>query len=610
MIRTSTLALTLLLTGVAQAQLSPTTMAPLAAHLLEVNAQWKAQDPMSIDGDAHMAFNTEAERIATHLRMVRERLMARMPEGLSARQQAERTQLLDRLANYANDGSFPQNHVLPYRNPVFIDPHGTACAVGWLMIESGHRDLAEEISEAMNLAYVLDMPGTPQWPAIAAWADEHGFGTEELAWIQPGYPPNVPWAPFGGGTDGPVTVLYTMANGNVLVGGSFSEAGGQPARNVALWNGATLVPLANGLEGEVNCAVEFNGALYVGGSMLSGIADLARWNGAAWEFSVVMDGKLPRIHALHVHGGLLHAAGETAGFAGIDHRVMRLDGGTWQGVGQPLNEMIHALESFDGALVAGGAFTHTQWITDPPIRHVARFDGTAWQQLGDGLDATVRDLLTSGGALYAGGNLFANIIPTFGLARLQPGSNNWEAMLPGHANYMGGGFGPSYIASMAERNGVIYLGGRFDLSDILTNGNHVASFNGQLDGVEPLAYLDQQANAITTTGNRLVIGGEFNTILPHVAITELSTGIDGTRGTQALSLAPVPATDELFILMPQGTSSRMLVQLLDGRGRRLSVPLWIEGDRIRLDVRSLVPGIYVVEALGPEGLSRQRFVKV
>lgn len=605
----STLLLGVLFTVSANAQLVPGTAADLTAHLVEVNAQWNAERQHAVDASGSVAFSNEAERIATHLRLVREQLMQHQPEGLSADQAANRASLLDRLAHYANDRRFPQNHVLPYRNPVFIDPFGNACAVGWLMIESGHRDLAETISSEMNLAYVLEMPGTQHWPAIASWASEHGFQAEELAWIQPGYPPNIPWTPFGGGTDGPVDVLLTLANGNVLVAGSFMEAGGTAAQHVALWNGSALVPLGNGLDGEVNCAVEFQGDIYVGGSMFNGIHDLAKWNGNAWEFSIATNGKLPWINALHVHEGELHAAGELMGFAGIDHRVVRFDGNEWQPVGQPLDGKILALESFNGELIAGGAFTTNQWGTEPTIRRVARFDGNDWVQLGNGLDATVRDLLMVGDALHACGELFINILPTFGLARLQPGNTDWEHLLPNHADYMSGGIGPSYFNAMVHQYGNIHLVGNFFTATLMLIGNNVAVFNGVPDGLEPLAYLDQTVNAVTIANNRLIIGGDFNNTLPYLAAVDLATGLGERDDLPSLTLSPVPADNEVFITWEGQPPANMLVEVVDAQGRLLPLHLERFGERMRMDVSGLATGVYVAH-LRVNGRSiTARFIK-
>src|SRR5690606_13589481 len=168
------------------------------------NAQWERISPATAALSVPVHFQSEADRIATHLHLVAEQLRTRAPEGLSSVAMAHRSALLNDLVTYADRGLFPQNHVLPYRNPVFIDPHGTACAVGQLMIESGHGDLAETIDREQELGYVEELLRSPTLGGpIATWAGEHGFTGDELAWIQPGYYPSTAWAAMGGGTNGP-----------------------------------------------------------------------------------------------------------------------------------------------------------------------------------------------------------------------------------------------------------------------------------------------------------------------------------------------------------------------------------------------------------------------
>lgn len=596
----------------AQAQLAPGSPAPLSAHLAEVNKQWQHwSDALPPDHATMVRFDNEAERIAAHLFAVREHLLSHAPQGLSNGPLEQRHMLLQRLEHYANARRFPQNNVLPYRNPIFIDPWGTACAVGWLMIESGHVALAEEISATMGQAYVLDMRQTDLWPAINAWASKEGFAPEELAWIQPGYPPSTVWAPLGEGTNGNVRVLLAAQNGQVLVGGTFSEAGGQAAQQVALWNGNSLVPMDNGLQGEVNCAVEFNGTIHVGGSMLSGLYDLATWNGNSWEFSTVTDGKLPWVNALHVHDGVLYAAGETMGFAGIDHRVLRYNGNIWEPVAMPLNGKIRTLESFNGELVAAGDFTDHQFGQTNAVRHVARLVDDQWQQLGDGLNANVYQLLIHNDALYAGGDLFVNVVlPTFGLARMDPGQSSWQAMLPDHGAYMTPGFEPLFISSLASHNGQLYVGGSFTTPSMMTVGNNIATFNGMPDGLEPIAGLDQAVHALAVSGNRLIMGGDFNATLPYLAVTDLGTGIDPqTAYDLVLEAFPSPAKDQITVRCPGTDLATAMLRVVDLSGKEVKVQMERQKEQVLLDLQSIAAGSYVVQ-LSAEGHSfHGRFVK-
>ena len=585
------------------AQMSPRTAAPLIDHMREVNAQWNVQHSVLMDGERIVHFNSEAERIAKHLHLVREQLTARAPEGLTAEQAAERSDLLDALKGYADRGLFPQNHVLPYRNPVFIDPHNTACAVGQLMIESGHPDLAYRIDAEMELAYVHDMRRTD----VDEWATVHGFSEDELAWIQPGYPPTIPWNTLGTGTNAPVSTLLELGNGHLLVAGSFSTAGGNAAQGVAVWDGATYNPLGNGVVGAIECAIEFNGSIYLGGSFQNDQMDLSVWNGSTWTYENVFPGMSPRTHALHVFNGTLHAAGEASGFAGTDDGVKRLVNGYWEQVGSNFDATVNALSTHDGKLIAAGAFTTIEHPFEPVLMHCATIDSADWTNLAIGLDAPVRALLDVNGTLYAGGDLYANIVVTFGLASLAPNSTAWEHLLPQHASYMPAGIGPTFIETLAHHDGMIYFGGTFEIYDLMTNGSHIGRYLGQPDLVESLAWLDAPVHDVCVLGNDLVMGGDFYLTYSYVAITDLTTGLNEPVVVSA-HVYPVPAQDVLNIEFP-GAVPHARVRIVDELGRVARPWQDLRGTRHALVIDDLAPGAYILEMEGPVALRAVPFSK-
>jgi hypothetical protein len=592
-----------------EAQLAPGATAPLSDHLVEVNAQWVVQGHLTMAQGAPAHFADESQRIATHLHGVSRHLAALLPEGLGPEPLKQRLSLLEELDRYADAGRFPRNHVLPQRNPVFIDPYGTPCAVGHLMIASGHADLAQRIDGEMELAYVLDM----EWPEIAEWASAHGFTVPELAWIQPGYPPEpLPFTPIGGGTNGPVKVVVEIPNGDLLLGGSFSEAGGQSAQQVVRWNGVSYVSMGAGLGGEVTCAAVLGNDLYVGGWQLDGVSDLARWDGSSWTFSTVFQGKSPRIHALHVHNGVLYAAGEEVGFAGVSDRVKRLSGVDWVDVGSALNGGVLALGSHNGVLVAAGAFTALEGAAMPAVLHVAELEGNEWGQLADGLNNTVRVLRNINGTLYAGGDLYANILPTFGAARIVAGGPSWELLLPDHQYYIPEDGQPAYIDAIAMHGNELYLGGRFQVMQILIYGNNLA----RLDAIgqpTPLAVLDGPVYQLLVRDDRLVMAGAFTAnmgqALPHIAELDLVTGVPQAPVMGRLELFPMPATDELFVQAQEADLAKAAVGVLDAAGRRMNVPVQRQGDRLRLDVSGLASGSYSIRAASGERAWTATFVK-
>ena len=579
------------------AQLAPTTEARLTDHLLEVNAQWRVMDAAPAGGEHVVHFTNEAERIATHLHMVAAHARTRTPEGLSAAALAERAVLLEKLDAYADRGIFPQNHVLPYRNPIFIDPHGTACAVGQLMVESGNRALAERISADMNPGYVHDILNDDRFKEpVAQWAEEHGFTADELAWIQPGYPPNIPWYTVGSGTDSTVKELVRLQNGDLLTAGEFLTAGGTPAARVARWDGSAWHALGSGVLGHVSAAIEFNGSIMLGG--IFGNNDLATWNGSTWTYSTAFESKQPEVTALHAHEGTLYAAGSVSGFAGTNYEVKRLVNGNWEQVGQSLNGYIRALESFDGALVCGGDFLGIPFEEDTTLYHVARLNNGMWTQLADGLNGNVHTLLAHQGQLYAGGDCVGALgAEWFGLARIAAGSVAWEPLMPNISNYIywvGNDFTPpAHInALLADPDGTrIHLGGDFMVSEgMMVMGSGLATFHGTPDAVSVLGEFSGSVEDLELLGATELVAGGTSFPLAHIASTDLTLGLPQNTTHTPVRAWPNPVMDILRVELP--TSVKITgIEVMDAAGRVVLRPA-STGWTNTLDVRELATGKY------------------
>ncbi len=78
------------------------------------------------------------------------------------------------------------------------------------------------------------------------------------------------WTPFGGAFTGLATGLLRLPDGDLVASGGFTAAGGVPARGLARWNGVAWQPLAGGVGSGVNAGVLAtkmlaNGDLAVGG---------------------------------------------------------------------------------------------------------------------------------------------------------------------------------------------------------------------------------------------------------------------------------------------------------------------------------------------------------
>ncbi len=243
------------------------------------------------------------------------------------------------------------------------------------------------------------------------------------------------WSPLGMGLNGGVYALTVFDDGGgagpaLYAGGFFTTAGGQIANRVARWDGAAWSPLGTGIVGDFVPAVstlevldDGSGfALYAGGffSTAGGqpANNIARWDGAAWSplgmglngpvsaLTVFDDGRSDG-PALYAGGSFTTAGGQSA------NRIARWDGSAWAPLGSGVNSWISALTVFDDdgstgpALYVGGAFTTAG---GQAASRIARWDGVAWSPLGTGMNSSVVTLATfdiggdAGPALYAGGD--------------------------------------------------------------------------------------------------------------------------------------------------------------------------------------------------------------
>ena len=386
------------------------------------------------------------------------------------------------------------------------------------------------------------------------------------------------WSSLGtgaaNGVNGTVNALAAAPNGDVYVGGSFTQAGGSPANCVARWNGTAWSPLgtgaANGLSSTTNAlAVAPNGDVYAGGNfrLAGGSAAnyVARWDGTAWSplGTGTANGTNNWVYALAVaSNGNVYAGGDfsvagnkSMGYVG---RVGRWDGTGWNALGsgmatansQAVFPHVYALAvAANGDVYAGGYFSK-------PASNVARWNGANWSNLGnggmapgsDGTNGSVYALaLASNGDLYAAGG-FNQVtgIAAAGLARWN--GTGWSPLGTGALG--GGGFDAVAVAA----NGDVYAGGTFTQIGSLT-ANRVARWAGaawQALAPGPGAGLNGTVNAVAVAANGDVyVGGSFtqagsvfaNRVAKWngTAWSALGTGVD------AMTTSAGPAVDALAV---------------------------------------------------------------
>jgi len=267
------------------------------------------------------------------------------------------------------------------------------------------------------------------------------------------------WGSVGSGLSGAVRALETYDDGSgggpsLYAGGSFTAAGGDPARYVVEWAGGAWHALGTGLSGDnslpgavaallVHDDGSGNGPqLYAGGSFTSAGGSpanrIARWDGHHWSNlgggMSLEPGSI--VSALAVFddgsggGPELYAAGAFAEADGhLANGIAKWDGAAWSSLERGVDGDVRSLATFDDgtgeALYVGGVFSTAGQVT---ANNIAKWDGTNWSALGSGVSVAVASGVNAlsvfddgsggGGGLFAGGNLLtAGGMPVLSIAK-------------------------------------------------------------------------------------------------------------------------------------------------------------------------------------------------
>jgi trimeric autotransporter adhesin len=345
-------------------------------------------------------------------------------------------------------------------------------------------------------------------------------------------------------------------NGDLIVGGSFTSAGGQAVSYIARWNGSAWSPLGPGLIGTISTLAVYNGELIAGGTFYySGdyrrVNNIARWNGASWDslgsglnayawtmtvfrnhlivggsfstaggspasaiaewdgshWSAVGDGigGSGRVSAVGVMNDDLYVAGQFSAAGGVPaSNIARWDGSDWHEVGGGTSGSIAAMTVHDGGIIVGGPFASAGGMTHPGI---ARWDGVTWSDLGEGVGYGVSTLTTFGADLVAGGEFGgAGDVPLRHLAR-------WNGI---EWNPLGGGIGEDYnhvANALLVYDGDLVVGGNFTSVGNVRTG-YLARWNGiEWDSYERPIPIGMGTNAgvyaLADVDGDLYAGGSF-----------------------------------------------------------------------------------------------------
>ena len=169
---------------------------------------------------------------------------------------------------------------------------------------------------------------------------------------------NTAWASVGGGIVGSEVNALAVDNGDVYVGGTFSQAGSISAINIAKWAGNHWESMGDGLEGTVYDIAVAGGNVYAAGQFFTQDFEnfylLARWDGSAWSFlgdAISPGGQetnyLIRGLSLAVNGNQIYLGGrfENMGGGTVNH-LARLNGNAWE-------DLTGGVHNIGGEILAG-----------------------------------------------------------------------------------------------------------------------------------------------------------------------------------------------------------------------------------------------------------------
>lgn len=248
------------------------------------------------------------------------------------------------------------------------------------------------------------------------------------------------WEPFVvdrsigvSGASLPVAAM-TLLNGDLVIGGNFTLAGGDPINRIARWDDQlqSWLPFGSGMNFGVLALVVHDGQLVAGGDF--GNADsvlvqrIARWTGLTWEAFQVGNvvGVDDRVNVMIVYDDDLIIGGQFSTAGGVSvNGIARWDGLTWHpfavdgNIG--LGGSVRAMTIYEGDLVVGGSFGST--TGGETVNHIVRWDGECWQPFVDNSIAGIQgngfvsalhvhdgQLVVGGSFGTAGGQLVRNVV--------------------------------------------------------------------------------------------------------------------------------------------------------------------------------------------------------
>ncbi len=406
---------------------------------------------------------------------------------------------------------------------------------------------------------------------------------------------------FGGsnGIHGSINTLVIDPNGNVYVGGDFSEAGGVQTNNIAFWNGVEWSSVGSGFNDLVFALeIDEEGNLYAGGRFTKSdtltLNGIARWDGQQWhalgaglekEFdlghstAIVWDLEIDKTGNLFVGGD----------FTAVDNILTRgiavWDGDKWEVPGGGVDKVVGCLDltlddvfaihaNDSGEVYIGGNFREVGGVV---ANGIAKWDGLEWSSLGEGVPSSCNSVLALAeynGDVFVGGS-FSEVdgVEASGIARWT--GSTWDGL-------NGGVLGDSgSVFAFASGIDGLYVGGRF-VGAVNSKAGNIAQWTDE--GWKMLGMGISSPGfpyAIAVYQEKVYVGGFLITEaggLPSFGLALWRNGQSVSKekaqplGTvlRHISIFPNPISHAAIIEIDIANSSKMKIQVYNLLGQLVS----------------------------------------
>jgi trimeric autotransporter adhesin len=343
------------------------------------------------------------------------------------------------------------------------------------------------------------------------------------------------WHDMGLGPTSVVQDVRVRANGSVAIAGDLITPGSSTATGVAIWSNGVLT-LPGGAPAQARLAAEYpNGDLLV---VTAPPSLLRRWDGTNWT-SVTTTPATDVMELVVAPNGDVYVGGNFATFEGVPAAgIARFSNGTWSGLGNGLGHGAQAIVLTSQGVLAGGLFGEASGAS---ALHIAQWNGVAWSPVRTGLSGVIEAILprTNGDVIVAGGLPMlttASGAITSHVARRSNGA--WHALGTGVDNRV--------LSLTGLPNGDVVAGGSFGFAGSVAC-NRIAKWNGQT--WQALGSgMNGYVHAVATAANGDVLAGGYFTTAGGVGAPSLARW----NGNAWSSLGAFNGGVETILVLPNG----------------------------------------------------------